>query len=380
MVSLNGYQRWWLGGETSDLKVFLTEEFSEVERTWRLVMWIAAILFLLRGTLELFSSAPIDWQAEGIFRAGGTLLFMSLAVWYGTKSAIPYRTHIVLAFLFIYACAISWSAQQHNIHVGFLAVPFVLSLVFGVLMWPRIGGLYWPIAGIVLPTFYTLYVLHSPVRHVAFYGFYFAVGLAFAIVFRRMRLRKSFALFVFRERLRDENTRDVLTGLLNRSGWRTYAETLDEEQKTHGTPLNVAFLDIDYFKKVNDQHGHAIGDRVLMDTARILARHLPRRGLLARLGGEEFVAALPDMSQAQAEIVLERMRKAVADHEGLATVTISIGVAQTGPSKGLEEAMHEADMLLLTAKEQGRNRLVSSRATATAEPPEGCLAQDQRAT
>lgn len=360
MDSLNGYQRWWLGGETSDLKVFLTEEFSEVERTWRLVMWIAAALFMLRGALELFSAGPINWHSEWLFRGIGTLGFMTLAFWYGRKSAIPYRTHIVLVFLFLYACAISWSAQQHNIHVGFLAVPFVLSLVFGVLMWPRIGGLYWPVMGIVLPTFYTLYSLGSPLRHLAFYGFYFAVGLAFAIVFRRMRLRKSFALFVFRERLRDENTRDVLTGLLNRSGWQTYAETLDEEQKSQGTPLNVAFLDIDFFKKVNDQHGHAVGDRVLMDTARILARHLPRRALLARLGGEEFVAAIPDMNQEQAQVVLERMRKAVAEHEGLAPVTISIGLAQTSPGCGLNQAMHKADMLLLQAKERGRNRLVAS--------------------
>lgn len=365
MDFLNGYQRWWLGGETPDLKVFLTEEFSEVERTWRQVMWIAAALFCLRGGLELFSAAAVDWKAEGVFRVGGTLLFMVMALWYGQKSAIPYRTHIVFAFMVVYSCAISWSAQQHAIHVGFLAVPFVLSLVFGVLMWPRIGGLYWPVLGISIPTFYTLYALDSPVRHVVFYAFYFAVGLAFAVVFRRMRLRKSFALFVFRERLRDENTRDVLTGLLNRTGWRTYAETLDEEQKTHGAPLNVAFLDIDYFKKVNDQHGHAIGDRVLMDTARILARHLPRRGLLARLGGEEFVAALPDMTPEQAEVVLERMRKAVADHEGLAPVTISIGLAQTKPGKGLNDAMHEADMLLLQAKEAGRNRLV----TAASQPP-----------
>ncbi len=374
MEPLNGYQRWWLGGETSDLKVFLTEEFSEVERTWRLVMWIAAGLFFLRGALDLFGPNPIDWRSEGLFRAVGTAEMSALAFWYGKKSAIGYRTGIVLAFIMSYGTAIGWGAYHHHVDMGFLAVPFVLSLVFGVLMWPRIGGLYWPVLGIVLPTFATLYALESPARHWVFYSFYFLVGLAFAVVFRRTRLRKSFALFIFRERLRDENTRDVLTGLLNRSGWRTYAETLYEEQTALGEPLNVAFLDIDHFKRVNDQHGHAIGDRVLMDTARILARHLPKRGILARLGGEEFVAALPDMTREQAESVLQRMRKAVSEHEGMARVTISIGLSQTSPSKDLVQAMHDADMLLLQAKEQGRNQVVcASAATLEVAPSEATV-------
>lgn len=355
-----GYLRWWLGGDTSDLQVFLTEEFSEAERTWRLAMWIAAGLFMLRGAMEFFSPEAINWQTEVLFRMGVTAELILLAFSYGLKSAVPYRTPIVFFFLMSYGFAIAWSAHQHQIDMGILAVPFILILVFGVLMWPRIDGLYWPVLAAGIPAFTALYILDAPRQHIAFYAFYFFVGLAFAIVFRRSRLRKSFALFVFRERLRDENTKDVLTGLLNRAGWRTCAEPLHEDQLAQGKSLSIAFLDIDHFKKVNDKHGHAAGDRVLMDTARILARHLPSRGFLARLGGEEFVAALPDLAPEQADVVLERMRKAVADHEGMARVTISIGVARAQRGKDLTQTMHEADMLLLHAKESGRNRLVTS--------------------
>lgn len=330
----NGYLRWWLGGETSNLQVFLTEEFSEAERTWRLAMWVATGLFFLRGAMEAFGTSPVDWGVEFLFRGIVTALLFTLTFWYGRKTAVPFRTGIILAYIVLYGMAISWSALIAT-------------------------------AG---PAFYTLDAVDAPTVYQAFYAFYFFVGLSLAVLVRRMWLRKSFALFVFRERLRDENTRDVLTGLLNRAGWRTHAEALNEEQDRQNKGLNVAFLDIDHFKHVNDRFGHAVGDRVLMDTARILTRFLPKRGLLARLGGEEFVAALPDMTPEQAQATLERMRKAVADHEGMAKITISIGLAQTSPTKDLTQAMHDADMLLLRAKEAGRNRLVCADGLYAVQP------------
>lgn len=165
---------------------------------------------------------------------------------------------------------------------------------------------------------------------------------------------------------------DPLTGLRNRRFALPRLTQLFQQTSDEGRPLAVLLLDLDRFKQVNDIHGHAAGDAVLGAIARRLARDLPADALLARIGGEEFLAVLPDCSARQARLIAEDMRRRVMDSPvplppecaaAELSVTISVGIAVT--DAGLRETgldpellLARADRALLSAKSTGRNRIV----------------------
>jgi diguanylate cyclase (GGDEF)-like protein len=158
--------------------------------------------------------------------------------------------------------------------------------------------------------------------------------------------------------------RDPLTGLGNRRHLqRRCAELLPAAQRD-GRPLALAQIDIDHFKAINDGHGHAAGDRVLVAVAQLLRDNTRARDVLARHGGEEFVVVLPGMTLAQGAEVCERLRERVAAHAwpdlpGGQVVTISIGLA-AAPPHDLATLLQRADEALYRAKRGGRNRLVTT--------------------
>lgn len=156
--------------------------------------------------------------------------------------------------------------------------------------------------------------------------------------------------------------RDQLTGLGNRREMeRRWPELLRQVQDA-GAPLSVAMLDLDHFKQVNDRHGHAAGDRVLVTLAELLRAHTRSADLVVRLGGEEFLLVLPDTGAARAFDVCDRLRQRVAAHdwgfiaEGL-QVTLSAGLTSSPPYDA-ELLSLRADAALYRAKAAGRNCLV----------------------
>ena len=114
----------------------------------------------------------------------------------------------------------------------------------------------------------------------------------------------------------------------------------------------MAILDIDHFKRYNDQYGHLAGDRLLQDCANEWQRHLRPGDLLARYGGEEFAVLLRGCALRDARTVLERLRQATPD-----SVTCSLGVAERQPADTPETLFARADTALYQAKAQGRNQL-----------------------
>jgi diguanylate cyclase (GGDEF)-like protein len=159
---------------------------------------------------------------------------------------------------------------------------------------------------------------------------------------------------------------DPLTRLYNR---RHLMETLERElQRTRraGTPLSVAIIDVDHFKRVNDSHGHQLGDEVLAGVASLTAKALRTYDLAARYGGEEFLVVLPDTPLKDAMVVAERIRTNVASltfpgRLQELRVTVSLGVA-TYPARGVnsvETLIRAADQALYRAKRGGRNRTES---------------------
>lgn len=142
---------------------------------------------------------------------------------------------------------------------------------------------------------------------------------------------------------------DHLTGLANR---RTFLEWLEHEAEDPRAAFTVLMLDMDDFKRLNDQEGHIYGDNVLVSVARLLEGCLRDGDRLARYGGEEFVVALPDTAPAETERIADRLRQAVANS---APTTVSIGCAERAPGESAASVLRRADDLLLQAKRLGKN-------------------------
>jgi two-component system cell cycle response regulator len=160
---------------------------------------------------------------------------------------------------------------------------------------------------------------------------------------------------------------DSLTGLANRRYILTQLGAQVSAARRHGRPVSVAIVDIDHFKPVNDEHGHHAGDLVLAAVAGALSDHLRAEDQLGRLGGEEFLAVLPDTDAEAAERVTDKLRCEVArtmvEHEGHElSVTVSIGMA-TWDGEPPEELLRRADDALYAAKAAGRDRALSAPAT-----------------
>lgn len=161
-----------------------------------------------------------------------------------------------------------------------------------------------------------------------------------------------------REFARQADT-DALTGLLNRLGFNGAFTREFERARRYHQPLSVVILDLDHFKRVNDEHGHAAGDRILAGVARLLETSVRESDVIARWGGEEFVVVAVMTEERGAAQLAEKLRArmAAAPSGPSGTVTGSFGVAELQPDDSIEGLLHRADQALYRAKNGGRNRV-----------------------
>lgn len=170
---------------------------------------------------------------------------------------------------------------------------------------------------------------------------------------------------LYHEEIYRLTTTDGMTGAYNK---RYFMETLEREIGRcfrYERPLSVMMLDMDHFKKVNDQHGHLAGDAVLKGIAQVIAQNLRKEDVFARYGGEEFGLILPEITLDGAAVLAEKLRSLVQGtrirHDGLELqVTMSIGVAPLPKDKETDvlDMIRVADGCLYRAKNEGRNRVV----------------------
>jgi two-component system cell cycle response regulator len=161
---------------------------------------------------------------------------------------------------------------------------------------------------------------------------------------------------------------DSLTGLYNRRYLETHFGEVSRDLAAAGKPVSIMVLDVDHFKKVNDEHGHAAGDQVLRGLAKCVQGGIRGFDTAIRLGGEEFVVLMPNVDARAAFAAANRIRTMVEEDPfvineagGELAVTVSIGVATgTAGSAHLEELLERADQALYRAKNAGRNRVMSA--------------------
>ena len=150
----------------------------------------------------------------------------------------------------------------------------------------------------------------------------------------------------------------------------SHLENLLAQARKNGKPLAFVMMDIDFFKSVNDNHGHDIGDEVLQEFARRISANVRGIDLACRFGGEEFVVVMPDTDVAYAYNVAERLRRSIettpiqiSRAPARLSITVSIGITGLeGANDTAEALLHRADQALYRAKNSGRNRVVADAA------------------
>jgi diguanylate cyclase len=156
---------------------------------------------------------------------------------------------------------------------------------------------------------------------------------------------------------------DVLTGLNNRRAFFDKAGTLLGYCRTETLPISVIMLDIDFFKKINDEYGHAVGDKALQHVAHLLQRNLRASDVICRFGGEEFAILLPNTGDEEAAATAEKMRQLIETTPAIMhgnqplSITASFGVSDVGDN--MDELINHADEAMYKGKRSGRNVVVN---------------------
>jgi diguanylate cyclase (GGDEF)-like protein len=199
------------------------------------------------------------------------------------------------------------------------------------------------------------------------YNFTFITSAAIVFVllfFRQLRIRN---------RLIKLTKTDALTGLANRSTLFEYGERMLVTFAEQPSEFSVLLLDLDHFKKINDNFGHQVGDSILIKIAELVKETMRSRDVFSRFGGEEFVALLPYADNNKARAIAMRINEKLAQHDFTSLivqgkVTASIGVATMKSNEmSFEDLLHCADLAMYEAKEQGRNTVVCYQNIAEAQ-------------
>ncbi len=315
---------WFVAALSTPFALSFIIEFAELRtltpRYANLLAWLRLPFLALAGTALL----PMSWH-HGSWQADiGNLLFML-----GALAAIG-------------AVTLSW--RRGSVAAGVFLLAWMPQSLFTAL---RAGQL---LLQLPLPGWLEFGVPAA----LALSGLVLTMGLGLATLQARRE----------RDRARQEARHDPLTGLYNRRALMPkLAEALTEaRQGDH--PLTLLFLDIDHFKAINDRYGHLVGDACLKAVAAAVGEELRQGDVLARWGGEEFVALLPGASPAVAIAIGERIRQrvdtmAVRIDDQPVAMTVSIGIAGLGRGDDSpEQLIQRADVALYRAKADGRNRLV----------------------
>ncbi len=327
----------------------------------RALLIMGAVMFLLYGTVDwlidpasLRQTLPLRFATSSVF-----LLVFGLSY---TPYYVRYFSAITIA-LSVLSCALLTliffailQAPWAGIGSLLLMSIAVMSLNGHLTVFVTSMLLTWLLPGVAI------IVILPNARDVLFFNYILATSMA-AGLYIGLQMRQQFVYALkLEQRLALEAATDSLTGLANRRAFFDASEREWQEVQRHHQSLAVLMIDIDKFKTLNDQYGHAKGDAVLQRVATQMLAQLRANDFAARIGGEEFAILLPHESATSAHVVAERLREAVARYRADVTCTVSIGVAVSDPDHHeFLQLLKRADQALYEAKQNGRNRVCIAR-------------------
>lgn len=313
--------------------------------TW-LGLMVLATAIRVALFITYFRAQPTPDEAKGWRLAYVASLWTSSALWgFGTLLVMPKDSLIAATITFTFLVGLAGAALA-----AFSLFLFMLRGVMALVLVPFLLWLMWQGD--------TTSVLLSVS------GFWFLLTAERAVRVHNTALDQSFRLaHQLREATRIAEwhaDRDALTGLRSRRAFTTSADSLVRFARRHHQPVCMLLIDIDSFKRINDQHGHAAGDRALLHVAQCLQSTLRGSDIASRLGGDEFAVLLPDTTAPAGREVAEKLRAAIEGtlvpwSDSPFPLSVSIGLASTGETS--EILLKQADAAMYHAKRAGKNRV-----------------------
>jgi diguanylate cyclase (GGDEF)-like protein len=339
---------------------------------WNLGLGLFALAWLLMASRNHLPDVLTLALADALLLAGLCVQFAAVTEFGGATAPrwLLYLPGTALFFIvlplmqsyaaFTLTVSVSFAAglvaiaiRVHRVGVGGGPARWMLSLPYG--------------AGALVLMARAVVMMVEPESHTGLFAGNAIHAVAFLALFAMIGSGSLAFLLMLKERAETEIRRiamfDPLTELFNRRAFMDLAERELSRARRTGRPLAVLMLDLDYFKKVNDEYGHQAGDRVLAEFSAIVKRGVRTEDLVGRYGGEEFCAMLPDADLRKAVDTADRIRTAVRARPlaGLPLpVTVSIGAISIDPKFPctLDAAIAAADKALYQAKKDGRDRVV----------------------
>jgi diguanylate cyclase (GGDEF)-like protein len=303
-----------------------------------LMIWGMALQY---GALVRFTDQRPSWWLFGGLAGGGTVVLVALAFVPGTTPFVPVREALNLPFLV--ALALTFRRVDFRTYrFGVLLTALPLAGVGTLSMIRLVRSLVAPGAMTPRPN------VSNDIDAVLMFAFSFLWTAGFLLMVNQ-RLQSELAALA---------SRDPLTDCLNRRAMNKLLAAEHERFQRYQRPYTVVLIDLDRFKAINDTLGHAVGDRVLVETAQVLKTTLRAGDSLSRWGGEEFLILLPETDAAAGAALAERLRQAMAARDfGLGRpATFSAGVASPEDRQSVESVCARADKALYQAK-QTRNQV-----------------------
>jgi len=353
----------WLNGRVDDLALEQRKELIAQQRAqsrrYLVVLFLAMPLLLLIGAIgELLRDAPYAWRllpwriALALASAG-----LAVAIRRGWVSDGVSAGLAVLGIGLI-SVGLVLDTRAGPAHLGLVQVVVMLLAMMVLPLTIRVRSTIGMVAVLVLPLLCLLaWRQQTPAAWWSALAMV-ALGVAAGLLLRRERLQIALELFQLRRQLELRADLDMLTGLFNREGWFRSAREVFTLTRNARRPLSLAYLDLDHFKQINDDFGHAAGDVALAAVADMMRRHSRRQDVVGRLGGEEFVLLMPGVNEQAAVQLVQALCEAVRRVPAPRAITFSAGVCQVRITETLEAAMRRADHALLQAKREGRDRVL----------------------
>lgn len=340
------------------------------------------VVVRLRFMLIFFALAVSAWALVDFYTltrehfylivlARACLVFTLLLIWSVSIRKQGYRYVSLLLALTMLSVTLFYTAATLILHSGIAEVPLVGYTVL-------------PLMAIALMGLFPATLLYSVAVIAMIFAFY--VGLEYWLgtlnslqtlnVLWTLTAAAGVALWIesgqllMMLRLYRESTRDPLTGLINRRVLMKQLLAEVEMQQESGRCFSLLMIDLDRFKRVNDEYGHLTGDLVLKTSAQMMASELRSTDVIARFGGEEFVAILPGQNAKEAIPVAERIRQSLANTPITTSagttikISASIGVTEYESGERIEHTLNRVDESLYLAKQSGRNQVIYKRVDA----------------
>ena len=320
-----------------------------------LLLGLAVLAGVLAGA-DALDAGQLDLRLLG--QAAGTALLVLMALRYRRVVSIRRRRVLGAVFLALLLASLALSAVPAG---GGSLMPLAVFLLLPVTWLPLLvkphvtfGGL----AAVTAVVALLVWRCHAPGTECLLFALYYAIAVAAGLLLRRARANLATRLDRQVETLWQRAVSDPLTGLLNRQGWMNLAGKAMAEAVSAGRAPAVLFIDIDHFKRTNDQHGHLAGDELLRVLGKVIEARIGPGEYCARLGGEEFACLLPEASLESAQRFAERIAADYRERARRYGSTLSIGIARWQPGDVLNDLLASADAALYQAKRAGRDQVV----------------------